>query len=83
MLVCYDVWDRLKGDDDLGYYYPAFTTVAQVREFLQKVQLGANTASGSADVCEAVVDLSRAREGWHVSLCEEPSAWLARMNGMH
>lgn len=24
MLVCFDVWDRQRGDEDFGYYYPHF-----------------------------------------------------------
>lgn len=78
LLVCYDVWDRQKGDEDGGYYYPHLHTAEAVRERLARLQLGAEKHS-SSDVCEAVIDLSRVGDAFDPQLCEHPSRWLARM----
>ena len=77
LLVCYDVWDRRRGDEDLGYYYPSFDGAHEVAAFLADKQLAVDT-TGYADVCEAVIDLERATGDFDVAWCEAPADWLAR-----
>ncbi|MFG1342496.1 hypothetical protein [Xanthobacter autotrophicus] len=81
MLVCFDVWDRQRGDEDFGYYYPHFATDQEVRDFLAGKQLDEDR-TGYADVCEAVIDLDRMGERFDEALSEKPSVWLARMKGL-
>lgn len=82
MLVCFDVWDRQRGDEDFGYYYPHFATAPEVRDFLARVQLDEDR-TGYADVCEAVIDLGRMGERFDEALSEKPSVWLVRLSGLN
>lgn len=81
MLVCFDVWDRQRGDEDFGYYYPHFAAAREVRDFLAGEQLD-EERTGNADVCEAVIDLVRMGERFDEALSEKSSVWLARMTGL-
>lgn len=77
LLVCYDVWDRQKGDKDSGYYYPHLQSAEAVRAHLARLQLG-EEKHNSLDVCEAVIDLSRVGDVFDPAVCEHPSHWLTR-----
>lgn len=77
LLVCFDSFDRLRGDDDLGYYYVTAETEREVRERLDGLQLGDWDAHNLSDVCEAVIELGDATR-FDPGLCEDPRAWLAR-----
>lgn len=81
MLVCYDTWDSRGGDGDSGYYYPRFATAQEVRDFLAGKQLDEDRTS-NADVCRAVIDLTRVEEHINEAHLEKPSVWLARMTGL-
>jgi len=70
LAVCFDTFDRLRGDKDLGYYYPAFDTPDELRIFLADKQTGQWEPGCLNDFCEAVIEL---RDGERLF---EPSHWL-------
>lgn len=76
LLVCFDWFDRLRGDEDLGYYYPRFDTPEAVRSHLAICQLGDWNARDARDVCEAVIDLRAAGENFSKAICQSPADWL-------
>ena len=84
LLVCYDCYDRMRGDDDLGYYYPAFNTATETKQRLAGYgeRLGRDVYPGSEpggmnDVCVAVVDLETAGGDVMDTDCLDPRQWLA------
>lgn len=81
LLVCFDTFDRLRGDEDLGYYYPTFDTVAEVASRLEGLQFGEWNPSDGSDFCEAVVDL-RDWDGKSLArFVSAPLDWLAARTG--
>lgn len=74
LVVCFDTFDRNRGDDDLGYYYPAFNTAKEVREFLAGKQFGTWDPFIPIDFCEAVVDLHNG------DAVHKPLEWLTQID---
>jgi len=77
LLVCFDSFDRMRGDEDLGAYYVTAESEQEVRERLKGLQLGAWDVRNPADGCEAVIDLRQA-DVFSEAVCEDPTRWLAR-----
>lgn len=80
VLVCYDSFDRLRGDDDLGYYYPILDTAAAVRNDIAAHRLHLGRIPPWADlndVCEAVINLETAGLELTEADCVDPRQWLA------
>lgn len=78
MLICFDTYDRMRGDADLGYFYPAFDTEEEVRQFLKGKQLCEWTPRNLADCCEAVIDLERTGTELFPGDSQKPQEWLAK-----
>ncbi|MFC5584208.1 hypothetical protein ACFPOD_03720 [Nitratireductor kimnyeongensis] len=74
LLVCADTMDRIKGDKDLGYYYPDLETPEDVVRYISRFQLGKWTAGDLRDHCEAVIELGGTAE----PVFHDPVAWLAQ-----
>ncbi|GGE20111.1 hypothetical protein GCM10011390_44200 [Aureimonas endophytica] len=76
LLFCMDVYDRLRGDGDLGYYYPALATAADVAQYLEEKQLGDWNTGNSADVCWGIFDLSATSGEISADSCTHPLQWM-------
>jgi hypothetical protein len=72
LLVCVDTFDRLRGDSDLGYYYPAFDDAAAVKVYAQRFATGVWDPSTLQDFCEAIIELQPPRS----ATIHDPSQWL-------
>lgn len=72
LAVCFDTFDRLRGDKDLGYYCAAFDSPAELRIFLADRQTGQWEPGRLNDFCEVVIDLQDG-DRHHV-----PAAWLEK-----
>lgn len=77
LLVCFDTFDRLRGDKDLGYYYQEFDDAKAVHSRLGELQTGEWNPSDSRDCCVAVIDLLSSPE-FSENLCKSPALWLDR-----
>lgn len=74
LLVCADTMDRIKGDRDLGYYYPAVNAPPEVITMIANHQLGEWDPNNVKDHCEAIIELREAEE----PVIHDPAEWLAR-----
>lgn len=77
LLVCFDTMDRMRGDSDLGYYYPALDDPQDVAAMVGGCQLGEWNPHDARDHCEAVIDLHDGEE----PVFHDPAAWLAQQGG--
>ena len=73
LLVCVDSFDRMRGDEDMGYYYPVLDSHAQVAAYIASHQLGAWDPTDVRDWCEAIVEIQGAKS----AEIHAPADWLA------
>jgi len=75
LLVCQDMFDYYRGDDDLGYYYVFCDREKEVAKELKGLQF-APASDGITDRCHAVIPI--AAPAFDESLAVDPGDWLAQ-----
>ncbi|PZX13614.1 hypothetical protein LX81_03163 [Palleronia aestuarii] len=75
LLVCVDMFDRMRGDRDMGFYYPAFDRAQEVADYIRNHAIGVPDPSDNRDRCEAIAELGA------TTIVHDPAQWLNRSAG--